>query len=324
MNGEIAGLRLVADVGGTNSRVALFNPADGSLHALRDYRNADHSDFGAVLETWFQDARAASPEAACIAVAAPPSGDTARMSNINWVLHGPQLARQFGIGRLRLINDFQANAFALPQLRREDCYTLQQGDTAVPRRLAVLGPGTGLGGAVLEMRASGPHVIPCEPGQMDIAPRDALQAALWTVLQRQHPRIYAELLLSGAGLQRLYRALGVVEGRATHNLEAAGITTAGLAGSDPLCVAALEQFCALLGAACANFLLANGCYEALYLAGGILPRMLAFLQDSPFLARFHDTGPLQATLQRTAVNVITHRHPGLLGAGYAPLADAGD
>lgn len=323
MSGETAGLRLVADVGGTNTRVALFNPADGSLHALRDYRNADHSDFATVLDTWFQDVRPASPDQACIAVAAPPNGDTARMSNINWVLQGPQLARQFGIGRLRLINDFQANAFALPQLRREDCYTLQQGATATPRRLAVLGPGTGLGGAVLDLHTSGPRVTPCEPGQMDIAPRDALQTALWAVLMQQHPRIYAELLLSGAGLQRLYQALGVVEGRATHNLEAAGIAAAGLAGSDPLCVAALEQFCALLGATCANFLLANGCYETLYLAGGILPRMLAFLQGSPFLARFHDAGPLQATLQRTALFVITHRYPGLLGAGYAPLAEAG-
>ncbi|MDX1300502.1 MAG: glucokinase, partial [Pseudomonas sp.] len=144
------------------------------------------------------------------------------------------------------------------------------------------------------------------------------------VLQQQHPRIYAELLLSGAGLQRLYHALGLVEGRATHDLQAAAITTAGLAGSDPLCVATLEQFCALLGAACANFLLANGCYEALYQAGGILPRMLAFLPESPFLARLHDAGPLQATLRRTTVNVITHRYPGLLGAGYAPLANAGD
>jgi glucokinase len=245
------------------------------------------------------------------------------MSNINWVLHGPQLARHFGIGTLRLINDFQATAYALPQLRNDDCYALQQGGTAAPRRLAVLGPGTGLGGAVLEKRASGPRVIPCEPGQMDIAPRDALQAAVWAVLQRQHPRIYAELLLSGAGLQRLYHALGLVEGRDTHRLEAAGITRAGLAGSDPLCVATLEQFCALLGAACANFLLANGCYQALYLAGGILPRMLAFLRDSPFLVRFHDAGPLQATLQRTEINVITHRYPGLLGAGHAPLGDTG-
>ncbi|HBQ39061.1 MAG TPA: hypothetical protein DD808_00590 [Halieaceae bacterium] len=322
MTGASTGLRLVADVGGTNSRVALFDPRDGSLQALRVYQNASHADFGAVLESWFREVDADAPREACIAVAAPPSGNNARMINIDWELRGAELAQRFGIRQLGLMNDFEANACALPWLRPQDSTTLQAGRTTKPARLAVLGPGTGLGGAVLDMRTDGAVAVACEPGQMDLAPLGAAQMALWPVLQRHHPRIYAELLLSGAGLRRLYLALGEAEGKVTEDLDPAAISARGVAGSDPLCVATLTQFCAFLGAASANFVLANGTYDALYLAGGIVPRMVPFLQQSAFLSCFHDRGPLQSALQRTAVAVITHPYPGLVGAGRAPLAGA--
>ncbi|MFU8765499.1 MAG: glucokinase [Haliea sp.] len=310
--------RLVADVGGTNTRIALFDGSDRQLLALRRYRNQDFTGLEAVLTRWLEAHPEAQPREACIAVAAPPDGDTAIMSNCNWSFSGRELAARFGWDRVGLINDFQANAFALPWLTPADWHEIQPGNSAYPR-LATVGPGTGLGGSVLDCSSMPHRAVACEPGQMTLAPQNLLELELWRVLLHQHPRIYAELLLSGPGLQRLYQALAQVQGVAANPLQSEAISARALAGTDALCVAALDLFCALLGAASADFVLASGAFGGLYLAGGILPSFPAFLQQSAFRQRFIDRGPMQGHLQLMPVRIITHVEPGLLGASHAPL-----
>lgn len=332
-------LRLVADVGGTHTRIACFDQSSGCLQSVREYQNRHYAGFEEVLAAWLAELQGEQPVEACIAVAAALQGDEARMSNISWHLRGTALAQGFGLQRVKLINDFQANAYAVPWLCPDDCVTLQHGAEPNPSRLAVLGPGTGLGGAVLEQRlmpstrlSKQPptrsaaqrstkltSVVACEPGQMDLAPSGELQHALWGVLQQEHSRIYAELLLSGPGLCRIYAALCIAEGCVPENLPAAEISARALADSDALCVSTLAVFCDLLGAASANFVVAAGTFEALYLAGGILPKILPLLEHSSFLERFQERGPLRGHLAATAIAVIRHPQPGLLGAAHASL-----
>ena len=316
--GPERGGRLVADVGGTNTRVALFDEGDRQLIAVRRYRNQDFAGLEAVLSRWLEDCPEAQPREACIAVAAPPDGDTATMSNCNWSFSGRELAARFGWDRVGLINDFQANAFALPWLKPTDWHEIQPGNSAYPR-LATVGPGTGLGGAVLDCSSMPHRAVACEPGQMTLAPQNLLELELWRVLLRQHSRIYTELLLSGPGLPRLYQALAAVQGVAAETLSGEAISARALAGTDSLCTATLRQFCALLGTASADFVLASGAFGGLYLAGGILPRFPEFLQQSEFHLRFTDRGPMHGHLDRMPVRVIVHSQPGLLGAAYAPL-----
>ncbi|MDP4650680.1 MAG: glucokinase [Haliea sp.] len=333
-------LRLVADVGGTHTRIACFDPSSACLQSVREYENRHYAGFKEVLKAWFAELQGEQPVEACIAVAAALQGDEARMSNISWHLRGTALAQSFKLQRVKLINDFQAIAYAVPWLCPDDCVTLQHGAAKPnPSRLAVFGPGTGLGGAVLEqglmpstrfsnqpLTPSSAHrstksasVVACEPGQMDLAPRGELQGALWAVLQQEHSRIYAELLLSGPGLRRIYAALCIAEGCVAEDLPAAEISARALAGSDALCVTTLAVFCDLLGAASANFVVATGTFEALYLAGGILPKILPLLEHSSFLERFQERGPLRGHLAGTGIAVIRHPQPGLLGAAHVSL-----
>jgi glucokinase len=310
--------RLVADVGGTNTRIALVDGNDHQLHALRRYRNCDFDGLEAVLSRWLEDCPDARPREACIAVAAPPDGDTAIMSNCNWSFSGSALATHFGWARVGLINDFQANAFALPWLQTADWHEIHPGDAAYPR-LATLGPGTGLGGAVLDTGIVPHRAVACEPGQMTLAPEGLLALELWRVLMSQHGRIYTELLLSGPGLQRLYQALAAVRGVSAEPLSSEAISARALAGTDTLCTATLHQFCALLGSASADFVLANGAFGGLYLAGGIVSAFPEFLGQSEFYLHFISRGPMQGHLQRMPVRVITHPFPGLVGAARAAL-----
>ncbi len=313
------GGRLVADIGGTNTRIALFGTTGGRLQFVGRYLNREFGGLDAVIARWLDEYPDAGPREACIAVAAPPDGDTATMSNCSWSFSGRELAARFGWDRVRLLNDFQANAYALPWLQPDDCLEIQAGTGHYPR-LAVMGPGTGLGGAVLDTSHRDYLAIACEPGHMDLAPGGAEELELWRVLMREYGRIYTELLLSGPGLQRLHRALALMHGVTAEPLRSEEITARAVAGTDALSSATLHQFCALLGAASADFVLASGAFGGLHLAGGILPTFPEFLQASEFRRRFADRGPMQTHLERMPVRLVTHVNLGLLGAGHAPLA----
>ena len=107
---------MVADVGGTNTRLALFDPAAGELRALVAYDNRDHQRFEDIIACWLQTLSEPPPTTCCIAVAAPPSDDRVPMININWSFSCRDMAQRFGFTQLGWINDFPGIAYALPHL----------------------------------------------------------------------------------------------------------------------------------------------------------------------------------------------------------------
>lgn len=316
-------IRVVADVGGTNTRIALYDPAGEELRALTVYRNRDHARFEDVLSRWLDDLPEPAPGLCCLAVAAPPAGDRVVMFNSRWSFSCRELAQQFGFTRLRRLNDFESNAYALPHLEKGDLEELHRGQPDRTGRLATVGPGTGLGGSVLDRTGPEPRGHACEPGHAGLSPASELELELFRALLHRHDNIYAELLVSGPGLARLYRTLGEVRGEATGELAPAEISQRALAGEDPLCELALDTFCALLGSACGDFLLANGAYGGLYLAGGIVPEIMPRLRNSSFHRRMCSKGAMGDILGDVPVYAITGGHPGLLGAAHAPLDQGG-
>ena len=311
--------RLVADVGGTNTRLALYDAAAGELRALVTYDNRDHQRLEDIIACWLQTLSEPPPTTCCIAVAAPPSDDRVTMVNINWSFSCRDLARRFGFTQLACINDFQGIAYALPHLGSADRELLHAGHPKAQGKLAAMGPGTGLGGATLEIVAGASVVCACEPGHMGLAAANTLELEIARLLLPRHGEIHAELLVSGPGLQRLYRALAQIRGETVNPLAAAEISRLALHGQDELCVLTLNTFCALLGSACGDFALASGAYGGLYLAGGIIPRMIPFLQASHFGQRFREKGSMSDHLAAVPLYAITTAQPGLIGAAHAPL-----
>ena len=135
------------------------------------------------------------------------------------------------------------------------------------------------------------------------------------MLRPQTGEIYAELVLSGGGLERLYQALAALDGNTSGNLDAPTIARDALAG-EPSCVEALGMFCALLGSAAGDFTVSSGSYGGCYLAGGILPRFPQFLADSDFHSRFINKAAMGERLKKVPIFLVTDAQPGLLGAAH--------
>lgn len=311
--------RLVADVGGTNTRIALYDVETGQFRALKTYLNREYARFDQVIEAWLDTLNEPAPVHGCIAVAAAPSEDKVTMLNMDWAFSCSEIASRFGFERFKWINDFAAIAYALPYLEAANRRTLHAGEPANTGKLAAVGPGTGLGGATIEEIDGDLHASACEPGHMSLAPASEMELKLFRLLMPRFGNIYAELLCSGPGLQRLYEALcelRQIQPDAATPLE---VSARALRGDDKHCIQALELFCGMLGSICGDFVLANGAYRGLYLAGGIIPAIIPFLAESSFHDRFCDKGAMKDYLNTVPVYVITDAQPGLIGAAHAPV-----
>jgi glucokinase len=311
--------RLVADVGGTNSRLALYDPAKGEIRARVDYINREFSEFPDVIEKWLAQLGEPAPTQCCIAIAAPPFDDIVAMVNMDWSFSSSELARRFNFNALRCINDFEANAYALPHLTANDLVTMHPGSPGASGKLATVGPGTGLGGSSFGLVDGVPVAGICEPGHMGLAPATEIELQILAKLMPQYGEVHNELILSGPGLERLYQTMGEVLGEKTEALQPAEISMRAVDGSCELCATTLNTFCGLLGSVCGDFVLAQGAYGGLYLTGGILPKIIPFLQDSTFEQRFRTKGAMADHLAEVPLHMVVCSEQGLVGAAHTPL-----
>jgi len=311
--------RLVADIGGTNTRIALFDSQSNEFRALDTFRNRDYPSLEDVIAVWLGSLTEAAPTQACIAIAALPSDDLVSMANMDWSFSCKGIAAKFGFRKFRWINDFEANALSLPLLTVDDRQLIHHGTASRHAKMATIGPGTGLGGATVESIAQTSHVCACEPGQMSLAPANELEMEIVRVLLERYSQVYAELLVSGPGLLRLYKILGEINGGASLAETPARVSQLALQQGDKTAVLALETFSALLGSIAGDFTLASGSYGGLFLAGGIIPGMIPFLRESDFHRRFCDKGAMRKHLDKVPIYAITTPHPGLIGAAHAAI-----
>ncbi len=319
MGVQTGATRLVADIGGTNTRIALFDAEQQQFRALAEYLNADFPGLDAVIREWLTALQESAPASACIAAAAYHAGDQLRLVNCDWQFSRSELAREFGWSRAGWLNDFEANAHALPYLGGQDSRPLYSTAPHAADKLAVVGPGTGFGGATLLQREGKAFAGSAEPGHMGLSPANELELALFRHLLNDFSDIYVELLVSGPGLVRIYQALCDLEGSASEALAPSEIAQRGMSQSDPVCSRALTVFCSLFGSACGDFIVANGTWGGLFIAGGITLKIIDFLENSEFLARLQCKGAMSEHLRAVPVHLITASHPGLIGAAHAPL-----
>jgi glucokinase len=311
--------RLVADVGGTNTRMALYDPKTDNIRALKTYINREYERFEQVIGAWLSTLSEPHPNEGCIAVAAAPAEDQVTMFNMDWSFSCSAIASQFAFSKFHWINDFTAIAYALPYLSSSQKQLMHAGAATNSSRFAAVGPGTGLGGAIIESINGQHHASACEPGHMGLSPASGFEMELFELLLGRYTSIYAELLTSGPGLQRLYETICELRSQEVAMRHPVEISAAACSGTDASSVIALETFCALLGSTCGDFLLANGAYGGLYLAGGIIPEIVPFLSKSRFHQRLCEKGGIQEHLRNVPVYVITASQPGLIGASHVHI-----
>jgi glucokinase len=298
---------LAGDIGGTNTRLALFDADGEGMRHMSTYESAAHRGLDEIV-TAFLDDHPAEPASACFGIAGPVSDGRSAATNLAWEVDAEQLADRLGLPAVRLINDLEANGYGIAALGNDDFEVLNAGDPEAVGNAAVISAGTGLGEAGMYWDGERHRPFACEGGHVDFGPRTPLEVGLHEyVLNAFHHTSY-ERVCSGMGLSTIYRYLGGPE------TEPAAISQAALDGSDERAVIALDVMVSIYGAAAGNLALKMMALGGIYVGGGIAPKILPKLRDGAFMRAFVDKGRFATLLERVPVRVILNDKTALLGA----------
>jgi len=298
---------LVADIGGSKSRFALAHSA-GAVERVLVIENDTVADLDAAVARYLEET-GARPRAATLAVAGPVDGEEIALTNrASWRLRRREFAKRFGFSQLRVLNDFEAIAWALPQLGAAQTRPL--GSPVVPHAgvKVVLGPGTGLGVAALLPADGRWHVVASEGGHASFGPQAPDEIEVFARLRQECGAVSAETVLSGSGLARLARAL---DPQAAHH--APETIAASALAREPSAQAAARLFVRLLGRFAGGLALTFKALGGVYIAGGVASGLGPLLDEPQFRAAFEAHPPYQRLLEAIPTLLITCEEPGLIG-----------
>lgn len=313
----VDGPRLLADVGGTNARFAL-ETAPGRIGLVEVLPCADYVSLTAALRVYLAlpavaEAGGQAVRHAAVAIANPVNGDFLQMTNHHWSFSIEAMRQECGFDTFLVVNDFTALARSLPLLSGEQKHQVGGGAARPGSPLGLIGAGTGLGVSGLVPSGEGWTALLSEGGHVSFSPADALEVAILQYAWRTFPHVSAERLMSGDGIELIYRALADRAGVAAEAIDAPEITRRALAGESALCDQVIDVFCGMLGTVAGNVAVTLGALGGIYIGGGIVPRLGRRFAHSPFRARFEQKGRFTAYLAQVPTFVITAQYPAFLG-----------
>jgi glucokinase len=316
---------LAGDIGGTNTRVALFDPGSHVPKSLTKYPSAEHEGLEEIVRA-FLAANPADVRAAAFGVAGPVVNGRSETVNLAWPVDAISMAGVLGLDRARvtLLNDLEANAWGIPVLGPQDLTVLNEGASDATGNVAVISAGTGLGQAGLYWDGAAHHVFATEGGHTDFAPTDQLQSELLSSLRADVGHVSYERVCSGMGLVNIERFLRaragepepewVIRAQEAGGDVAASISHAAVGHMDEVSGAALDLMIDIYGAQAGNLALNLMATGGVYVGGGIAPKIIPRLQDGRFIRAFTGKGRFRHLLERIPVNVILNDLTALLGA----------
>ncbi len=304
--------QFVADVGGTNIRVARVTPE--GVSDIKKYMCNDFDTIALALQQYFSDTSEYIFTQGCIAIACPVLGDQVTMTNHSWSFSQSALKSELSLTELCVINDFTAVAHSLPVLKANQLIQVGSGAPVENGNIAVFGPGTGLGVEHITMTSSGWQTLDGEGGHVDFAPVDEADIVVWRYLLEKLGRVSAEEVMSGRGLLNIYTALALEAGKPVTFSEPADVTQAALDGNCDIALSALHQFCRVMGSFAGNLALNMATTGGIFIGGGIAGRFPEFLQNSDFRSRFEGKGHMKPYVKDIPTYLIAEPDHGLLGA----------
>jgi glucokinase len=310
--------RLLGDIGGTNARFALVMGDDSPITHEVTLPTGQFPDLAAAASTYLQQLGQTAVRQACIAIANPIDGDVLKMTNNHWQFSIEATRQQLGLDTLLMLNDWEAMAMAAPALGGNDLEQIGSGVPAPDAPKGLIGPGTGLGVSSLVRSRRGDWVpIAGEGGHVSLSPTNEREADILRLLWQTYPHVSAERVISGMGLENLYRAICQLNGTEAEPLVAAQVSERALATRDVACEEALACMCRLLGNAAANLALTLGARGGVYIGGGVIARLGDYFSRSGFRAAFESKGRFENYLQRIPTYVICAEQPTLIGCAMA-------
>lgn len=309
--------RLLADIGGTNARFAL-ETASHRFEAITVLPCNAYPDLRSAMAAYLElpevrELCAGQLRHAGVAIANPVTGDIVSMTNHHWSFSTELLRQAMGFETLLVVNDFTALAMALPHLQEQQKVQIGGGTAQAGKVIGLIGPGTGLG--VSGIVPAGERWIPLssEGGHVTFSPANHEESQLLEVIWRDFPHVSAERLISGMGIELMYRVLAEQQGRNGTGLSAAEISSRAADGSCPICASTIGHFCAMLGTVAGNLAMTLGAAGGIYIGGGIVPRLGALFSESAFRARFEAKGRFSQFAAQIPTYLITAQYPAFLG-----------
>lgn len=319
-------LVLAGDIGGTKTNLAVFSREKGLHDPIVEstFVSANYPDLGSMAQEFLIKSEL-KVERAAFGVAGPVLHGKARITNLPWQMDEAELAAALGVRSVKLLNDLESIANAVPILEASDVCALNDVQPEPTGPIGVVAPGTGLGQAFLFHTGSGYRAFASEGGHVDFAPGNELEGDLLRYLQRKFGRASYERVVSGIGIPNVYRFLRdcayiqespwVAEQLAAASDPTPVIVTNALTEQpDPLCAKVMEIFSSVLAAKAGNLALTIMATGGVFLGGGIPPRILPLLQRDAFMNTFRYKGRLSDLMTRIPARVILNAKAGLLGA----------
>jgi glucokinase len=314
---------LAGDVGATKTLIGVFNFAPRRPVAIdvRSFATTDYDGLDSLVAA-FLDGRSFKSriETACFGVAGPVIDQSARMTNVPWEVSAASITKRFDLQRIRLLNDLEAMAYAVPVLEIDELHPLQKGRRRPSGNAVLIAAGTGLGQAILHNVSGRFRPVHSEGGHADFAARTDRELDLVKFLRAAYGRVDIESVVSGMGLSNLYRFAHDGEACTTPLLpgempdDPARVTRGALAGTCSRCMEATHLFVGAYGAAAGNLALIAVATAGVYVGGGIAPRILRSLGTGTFMDAFLSKAPMRALLEEIPVQVILNPQAALLGA----------
>lgn len=300
---------LAGDIGGTNTRLALFEKT-GELKIVTEeiYPSREFKGLEEIVLQFLQEKKVAV-NVASFGIAGPVRDQKCRATNLPWVVDAQALAKASKIASVRLYNDLESNANGLKVLQPGELYCLQQGLKQVGNQ-ALIAAGTGLGEAGLFWDGKGHRPFACEGGHADFAPRNEEEVELLSFLRKKYGgHISYERVVSGPGMFDIYSFLA----KGPTDIKNPRDVTEN-DGKDPLCTKTIDWFLSLYGAESGNMALKFLSLGGFYVGGGIAPRLKDRFAKSDFLASFSDKGRFKELLQSIPIHIVLNDNTALLGA----------
>lgn len=308
LTGE-GGLSLVADIGGTNTRVALARGAVVDRATVMRHANADHADLGAVLTRYLADTgvRADQIGGVCVAAAGPVHDGVARLTNLDWQIDRETLGLSLGTQKVAVLNDLQAQGHAIGHIDAADLDVVIPQPTA-PAHAAklVIGLGTGFNACPVFDTDLGRFVPPSEAGHVSLPSLTGDLIALTDAMQADFGFASVEEVLSGRGISYLHRVLH------GHAADPATIM-ADLAQGRPEARATAAAFVRIMGTVVGDLALAHLPFGGIYLVGGVTRAIAPYLAEFGFADHLRAKGRFAGFMARFGVSVVRDDYAALTG-----------
>jgi glucokinase len=309
---------VIADIGGTNARFALCNDKFEVSNELI-LPCADYESPAKAVKAYLEHMELKKmPTYGAFAVASAVLGDEIDMTNHVWKFSVEQTRKELRLKKLEVVNDFVAQALAIPNLQNSDLIKVGEGEERKNAPIGVIGAGTGLGVSIL-LNVNGKwEAIASEGGHVTMAPANSYESDILSALRHEDRHISAERVISGSGLVNLHNAIAKVKKQSfLEPLEAPEISARAIEG-DENCKEALELMFEMMGTVSGNLALTAGALGGIYIAGGIVPRkgVLEIFKNGKFRKRFEEKGRFLKYMKKIPTFVVVHEYPAFLGLSY--------